>query len=656
MRTPVTRLASSCLLLALAACADQNPAALREAPAPGLPPSAVAALTCTVSVREATVACARPDATLPAGVSGAIVGGQGSYVQLTSSNVSYDGTSVFRADVTIANLTAQALGTTDGVTPSPEGVRVFFSTLPYATAGSGPVEVANADGEAFFTAAAQKYFAYAGLLAPGDTSAAKEWRFTVPASVTSFTFGVYVAAPVRAEAGWVSVSPIAPSLLVADSMDLAATVHNLAGSPLTGQAVTWSSATPAVATVDAQGRVRGLSAGTARITATSGGRTASVDVRVYTDPAQPVASIVRFRPLQSTITADGVDSIGFEVEMRGAGLPPAMIVRLLSPNGHVRAGCSGPVEFTSATEGRYRCFTTMPEGSLSGAWRVDSVTAGPTAFAGRGIAHAGLVAAGAPAHVYVDSPNEDLTPPMLVGMTLSPTTITAGQQTVVIDAVATWEGMYAQRMDVWVSSAGNPRIRSVAQAAPTTGGVSQFQVRFGVPPFFNGGTFTLDSVVITDTNNNRSSMSTAALAQAGFPSQFTVIGPNPDTVPPVITAFSFTPDTVAGNGLDSVTVTITAEEPAGASGTYFVDMEFEKASDPTVRRRCLRNDAASANPFTMTCRLAFGGADLGTWNVRYVRAIDRMNLSRTLFRADLEALGMPTVLVVEGTIAGGSGR
>src|SRR5687768_4369781 len=107
-------------LLASAACTDRNPASTREAPTPALPPSAVAMLTCTVSVRDATLACRAPETAAAPGVSAAILGGQGEYVRLTSGNTQYDGTSVFRTEVTLENLTAQALGTANGSTPSPE--------------------------------------------------------------------------------------------------------------------------------------------------------------------------------------------------------------------------------------------------------------------------------------------------------------------------------------------------------------------------------------------------------------------------------------------------------------------------------------------------------------------------------------------------------
>lgn len=186
-------LVSGAVVAVLAACAEQNPAGLGSGP-PG-PPPVQAALQCQMDVRSETLTCT-PVSAAP-GVTATIIGGQGTNVRLTSSGTSYDGaTGILRTDVTVQNLMAQALGTADGAFPAPEGVRVFFHTGPTVTEGSGSVTVANADGEGVFTAAGQKYFQYAGLLAPGATSAAREWRFDVPLTATHFVFSVYVAAAV----------------------------------------------------------------------------------------------------------------------------------------------------------------------------------------------------------------------------------------------------------------------------------------------------------------------------------------------------------------------------------------------------------------------------------------------------------------------------
>ncbi|HEX9936137.1 MAG TPA: lamin tail domain-containing protein [Longimicrobium sp.] len=175
----------------LAACADRQPLAVPPAPeTPPAPQAELQRLECTASVRERTVACTPAGAT---GGRGVILGGQGTNVRLTSSNVVFDGaTGVLRTDVTVQNLLPQAMGTADGVTPHPTGTRVFFNTGPTVTGGWGAVSVKNPDGTATFTAANQPYFQYPGILQPTAVSAARQWQFQLEPSVVTFAFTVFV--------------------------------------------------------------------------------------------------------------------------------------------------------------------------------------------------------------------------------------------------------------------------------------------------------------------------------------------------------------------------------------------------------------------------------------------------------------------------------
>lgn len=193
-RSPILRTASAVLAaLALAACADggvlpAGPSAPEAPPAPeGL------TVRCAADVRGGTLRCG--DDALPGIAASRNIGGQGVYVRLTSSNVSYDARSgAFEADVTVQNLLVQRLGTPDGVTTT--GIRVFFHQEPASTDGPGVVSVANADGEGLFTGSAQPYFSYPQALSRMDVSAPRRWRFQVPPSVLHFTFTVYVNAEV----------------------------------------------------------------------------------------------------------------------------------------------------------------------------------------------------------------------------------------------------------------------------------------------------------------------------------------------------------------------------------------------------------------------------------------------------------------------------
>ncbi|HEU4559012.1 MAG TPA: hypothetical protein VFS20_14225 [Longimicrobium sp.] len=188
-------LAFFALIAGLWAC--EAPTPVVPLAAPSAPSGSLEELRCTVSMAAETLVCERPDGKARGDL---ILGGQGVRVRLTSSNVSIDpATSTLSADVTVRNLMSQPIGTPDGTTVS--GVKVFFHQLPTVTDGSGTVSVQNPDGTGTFTAANQPYFLYDAILHPQGTSAAKPWKFTVPATATAFVFSVYVAAAAPIEAG-----------------------------------------------------------------------------------------------------------------------------------------------------------------------------------------------------------------------------------------------------------------------------------------------------------------------------------------------------------------------------------------------------------------------------------------------------------------------
>jgi alpha-tubulin suppressor-like RCC1 family protein len=200
MPRPTTRihpLPTLALLALLAACADGSPVA----PAgPAEAPPSLARLDCTADVRAGRLVCGESAPTTGGALGDLVLGWQRVNVRLASSNAGYDGSTTFSVDVTLQNLLGQPIGTTDGATDDPAGVRVFFAGEPVATGGSGTVTVANADGSAMFMSAQQPYHQYTGTLETEETSPVKPWEFTMPATVTRFAFTVYVSAPVPDEA------------------------------------------------------------------------------------------------------------------------------------------------------------------------------------------------------------------------------------------------------------------------------------------------------------------------------------------------------------------------------------------------------------------------------------------------------------------------
>jgi hypothetical protein len=160
-------------------------------------------LSCRVDVSAQQISCAPASAAkVPGRSSDLILGGQNQYVKLTSTNVVPNGTISLSADLTVQNLTGQPWGTTDGVTPTGTGVRVFFYTGP-----TNGVTVANPTNTATFTAPAQPYFEYSGgllsgdgILQPGETSGSINWQFNLNGQAT-FAFQLLISTAMPVEQG-----------------------------------------------------------------------------------------------------------------------------------------------------------------------------------------------------------------------------------------------------------------------------------------------------------------------------------------------------------------------------------------------------------------------------------------------------------------------
>ena len=184
------------ILWLVAACSDSGPTAPRA-------PEFTAAITCQASVTAGTVTCGSPRAApLPGMGRDVTLGGQGTYVQLTSSGTAYNsGTQVFQTDVTVQNLIVQPMNSADGLTADAGGIKVFFNTGPTVTGGTGVVSVKNPDGTATFTAANQPFYQYSAgsLLASGGTTASKTWQFDCPTTVTQFQFTMFVTTKLPAD-------------------------------------------------------------------------------------------------------------------------------------------------------------------------------------------------------------------------------------------------------------------------------------------------------------------------------------------------------------------------------------------------------------------------------------------------------------------------
>jgi len=170
--------------------------------------------------------------------------------------------------------TSVTVGQTVQLTATPRDAGGNALTGRVVTWGSSNTAVATVNGSGLVTGVA------AGSATITATSEGQSGSAAV--SVT----------PVPVPVASVSVSPASANVTAGQTVQLTATPRDAGGNVLTGRVVTWGSSNTAVATVNGNGLVTGVAAGSATITATSEGRsgTATVSVAPVGDTTPPVLS------------------------------------------------------------------------------------------------------------------------------------------------------------------------------------------------------------------------------------------------------------------------------------------------------------------------------------------------------------------------------
>ena len=196
-RGPRSRLVA-CLaaaaLAALAACSDSTTSpepVAPPAPGPRVPGTAgasgqvVATFRCTVNLVADTERCANADAGALPVQALRTIGGADKVEFLFSNRAKTETT--YRVDIRFKNLMVQRMGS-NGVTTN--GNTVYMATGPTVVVGTGTVQVDTPVDRADFGAAElnRPFHYHTAPVGYLQTSGAKRWKFSFPASVDSFTF------------------------------------------------------------------------------------------------------------------------------------------------------------------------------------------------------------------------------------------------------------------------------------------------------------------------------------------------------------------------------------------------------------------------------------------------------------------------------------
>src|SRR2546421_254369 len=186
----------------------------------------------------------------------------------------------------------------------------------------------------------------------------------------------------------VAVQPRTATVLVGDSMQLSASVLMSNNRP--PNSVTWASANTGLATVSGAGVVRGHSAGTLFIRATSGSKQDSAVVTVASPSPLPVASVT-LTPASATVSVGGtVLLVATLKDANGNALAGRAItwasnnaaVAAVSGTGVVTAAAAGSATITATSEGQSGSATVsvtiVPVASVSVSPATASVQTGQT--------------------------------------------------------------------------------------------------------------------------------------------------------------------------------------------------------------------------------------------------------------------------------------
>jgi uncharacterized protein YjdB len=175
--------------------------------------------------------------------------------------------------------------------------------------------------------------------------------------VSSGTVADTAAVAVQQVPASVSVSPPTTSLQVGGTASMAATVRDSNGVAVSSASVTWSSSAPSVASVDAQGKVTALAAGSTNIRAAAGAAsgTATVQVtaipvaRVEVSPTSLTVDVGKTKQLTAkTFSASGTELTGRTITWTSSNTAIATV----DSTGLVKGIKKGSATITATSEGK----------------------------------------------------------------------------------------------------------------------------------------------------------------------------------------------------------------------------------------------------------------------------------------------------------------
>jgi uncharacterized protein YjdB len=381
----------------------------------------------------------------------------------------------------------------------------------------------------------------------------------------------------------VSVTPPSASLVVGGTVQLNATAKDAGGNALTGRTIAWSTSDAAVATVSTSGLVTAQAVGTATITATSEGKTATVPITVTVAPVATVA-----------VSPSNVSIL--------PGATTQLAATLSDANGHALTGRT--VTWTSSDPAKA---TVSATGLVTGvAFGQVTITA-----TSEGKSGAALVKI------------SDGIAPSLVGLTITPSSVdvTSADKTVTFTGHVTDAGGSGVSQFAVTATAPDGPFASCVDTTLDGGSTSDgtWSCTITLPVGADPGTWKI-LVLVSDAGFSSKTYAAADLSAIPAPSTFAVTSSH-DVKPPVFLSLTAPANVSVASGAQ--TVTVSANLTDNISGTASFDFVL---TSPTGRQLgCSSNAPASGTTLngTWTCSFTMpADAEAGSWKIT-VRATDR---------------------------------
>lgn len=421
---------------------------------------------------------------------------------------------------------------------------------------------------------------------------------------------------------WVTPVPIATLTMTPDSASIpvGAMVHpsivarDSAGTVL-ARVVNLTTSNRTVADVG-PGVVIGMAPGTAVITASAEGKSASMKVVVTSVPVATVevapAQVVMFAGVTTSVSAIARDAQGNQLTGRAVAWTTANASVAAVGDGGVLAGIgAGTTTIAATVEGK--------QGQAT---------------------------------VIVRTPGQDVARPELTGFAVQPDSVDVsnGPGTFRFTFHARDYGSGITSAFVSLNFPNNPGATAPCSGTLVSGSIydGTWTCTVTFPQNSPSRTWDIDYVSLQDVVGNYTQIGSLSLKAAGWPYQVKVSGATPDTQAPTLTGFSFTPSTVSvARGPGSVVFTISGRDAGTGISSVFVSLNFP--NNPGATAPCLATAPVSGTrgDGTFQCTVTFPqGSPTRTWNVDYISLTDNVGNTYRPFQGELQSLGYATTVNV----------